>query len=69
MPWEDGTIKNVHVDPAMLIVYRKRLTKMTNVYSQRIRFVRIACMNDATHRDTDDHDNDAGLLISGPSGC
>ena len=38
VPWHDGTVKNVHVDPGMLIVYRKRLLKALKLYSERIRF-------------------------------
>lgn len=39
VPWHDGTVKNVHVDPGMLIVYRKRLLKILKVFSERIRWL------------------------------
>ena len=34
--WHDGTIKNVHVDPALLYDYQKQLGAMVKLYERRI---------------------------------
>lgn len=37
--WRDGTEKTVHLDPAMLVLYRKRLLERLRLLNERLRFV------------------------------
>ncbi len=39
MAWKDGTEKTVHLDPPMLITYRKRLLAFLRLVNERVRWL------------------------------